>query len=112
MKKALFFACLIFALVPAFGQDYFEEGYPEEESKERFSLTVGILQGGGSLVGADLEVLLSDYVGIQAGAGFIGYGAGLNVHLKPSIRSSFISLAYWHQGTGETHSQTVIGPTF
>jgi len=74
----------------------------KEEVEKRKSITIGILQGGGSLVGFDLEFLLTDRFGFQVGAGFVGYGAGLNYHFKPSIRSSFISLQYWNQGIGRS----------
>lgn len=79
-------------------------------AEKRSSLTVGVLQGGGSLVGADFETLISKKVGIQIGAGFIGYGAALNYHFKPSIRSSYLSLMYWHQGAGAAYTQSIIGP--
>jgi hypothetical protein len=75
-------------------------------------ITVGILQGGGSLVGGDLELKLVDRLGIQIGAGIVGFGAGLNFHLKPTIRSSFISLQYWHQGVGDSYTQSLLGPNF
>ena len=64
----------------------------KEEVNMRKSVTIGVMQGGGSLIGADFEFLLTDYFGFQVGAGIIGYGAGLNYHFKPSIRSSFISI--------------------
>jgi hypothetical protein len=80
--------------------------------EERMALTVGILQGGGSLVGADLEVMATDRLGIQIGGGFVGYGMGLNYHLKPGPRSSALSLVYWHQGIGESFTQSVVGGTF
>lgn len=35
----------------------------ESNNAERVSLTVGVLQGGGGLVGADFEALLSNRVG-------------------------------------------------
>ena len=76
------------------------------------SLTVGILQGGGSLIGVDFELLLTDKIGVQLGFGYIGFGGGINYHLNPSIRSSFISLQYCHQGVGETYTQSLIGPSF
>jgi len=81
-------------------------------SNEKMALTIGVLQGGGSLIGADLEFLVSKTVGLQAGAGFLGYGAGVNFHFKPTIRSSFISLAYWHQGIGNSYTQSMVGGTF
>ncbi len=84
----------------------------KKTSTERAALTLGVLNGGGSLVGLDLEVLLSKTFGIQAGAGIKGYGAGMNFHFKPTIRSSFMSLQYWHQGLGDTYVQSLIGPNF
>lgn len=73
-----------------------------EQTEKRNSITIGILQGGGSLIGADMEFLLTDRFGFQIGAGLVGFGGGLNYHFKPSIRSSFISLQYWNQGIGNS----------
>ena len=39
-------------------------------------------------------------------------GAAINYHLKPSIRSSYITLQYWHQGVNETYTQRLLGPAF
>jgi hypothetical protein len=83
-----------------------------EQVEKRNSITIGVLQGGGSLYGFDMEFLLTDQFGFQIGVGFIGFGAGLNYHFKPSIRSSFISLQYWNQGIGDYFVQNVIGPNF
>ncbi len=82
------------------------------ELEKRSCITVGILQGGGSLIGADFETLLSNQFGIQIGAGIVGFGGGLNFHFKPSIRSSFLSLQYWNQGIGETFAQNAVGGTY
>lgn len=84
----------------------------DEQTEKRNSITIGILQGGGSLIGADMEFLLTDQFGFQIGAGLIGFGGGLNYHFKPSIRSSFISLQYWNQGIGDSFTQNIIGPSF
>jgi len=83
-----------------------------QDNDKKSSITIGILQGGGSLVGADFETLLEKNVGVQFGAGFVGYGGGIDFHLKPTIRSSFFSLQYWHQGFGNSYTQSLIGPTF
>jgi hypothetical protein len=74
------------------------------------ALTMGLLQGGGSLVGMDLEYKFSDFIGIQGGVGLIGYGLGLDVHFRPTIRSSFFSFQYWHQGVNNGFTQSVTGP--
>lgn len=105
MKKHLLLVLLSLSISQVFSQD------PIDEQK-RLCATFGILQGGGSLIGADLEVLVSKRFGLQAGAGFTGFGCGLNIHLKPTIRSSFLSLVYWHQGVGDSYTQSVLGPTF
>jgi hypothetical protein len=75
-------------------------------------LTVGILQGGGSFIGADIEAHIYKRFGLQAGAGFLGYGGGINIHLKPELNSSFVSLTYFHQGADDLTIQSVLGPTF
>lgn len=107
MKKYFVVFVLFLFSFQLFAQE--EIVIPQEK---RTSLTIGVLQGGGSIVGADFEALLADRVGGQIGFGLTGFGAGINYHLKPSIRSSFFSLMYWHQGIGETYSQSVIGPNY
>jgi len=99
-------ALFIFTSVIVFSQSSLEF----KESKT--CVTVGLLQGGGALIGGDIEFLLSDRFGVQVGAGIVGFGAGLNYHLSPSIRSSFISLTYWNQGLGNSFAQNAVGPTF
>jgi hypothetical protein len=76
------------------------------------AITLGILNGGGGLVGVDLEYLFGQTVGIQAGVGLFSYGAGLNVHLKPSIKSSYVSFQYYHQGFYQNFYQSFFGPSF
>jgi hypothetical protein len=81
-------------------------------NRDRVALSLGILNGGGSIFGGDLEVLIGNNLGLSAGAGWRGYGAGINLHFKPTVRSSFITFEYLHQGIGETHAQTIIGSSF
>lgn len=102
MKKAILIL-LISSLYFTLGA---QSGAPESK---KLSLTVGVLNGGGSLIGADVELLLTKKFGIQVGAGFRGYGAGLNYHFRPSIRSSFLSFQYWHQGFGDYYAQSLAG---
>lgn len=90
----------------------FAQNYGEDYNPTLSSATIGFLQGGGSLVGFDLEKMLSKRVGLQVGMGYVGYGAGLNVHVQPTIRSSFFSLQYWHQGVGDGYTQSLLGPNF
>jgi hypothetical protein len=108
MKKIFYvFVCLLLINVH---QVKAQDPAPIEDSK--FAVTVGFLNGGGSLIGADFEIMAGDRVGLQLGAGLVGLGAGINYHLKPGIRSSMLSLQYWHQGVGDTYTQSLIGPSY
>ena len=103
MKKTL-----ILIMICGLTTNLFSQSEQSVGTGKRSSLTIGILQGGGSLIGADLEFLLTDRFGFQVGFGYIGFGGGLT----PSISSSFISLQYWNQGINETFAQNAIGTTF
>jgi hypothetical protein len=104
---------LIFLLMICISTNLFSQTEQVNEQIEKHnSITLGIFQGGGSLIGADMEFLLTDRFGFQVGAGLVGFGGGLNYHFKPSIRSSFISLQYWNQGIGDSFTQNAIGPNF
>ncbi|MDH5366937.1 MAG: hypothetical protein OEW67_08125 [Cyclobacteriaceae bacterium] len=105
MKKGIVLLLMLFSIFHSYSQG-------DNNLDERSCITFGLLQGGGSLAGADLELLVGNRLGLQIGGGFVGYGAGLNFHLKPSIRSNFISLAYWHQGLNDSYTQSLAGPTF
>jgi len=87
----------------------------EQKPAERFdhAITVGVLQGGGSLIGVDFEQLVGDNIGVQVGAGLIGFGAGVNYHFQPTSNSSAVSIQFWNQGiSGDKLSQRVLGVTY
>ncbi len=84
----------------------------QNKINEKNALTFGFLFGGGSMLGGDLEIQVAKRFSFQLGAGFVGYGAGINFHMKPYIRSSFISLQYWHQGVGDDYTQSLVGPNY
>lgn len=107
MIKHLLIGLLLLSSFSLWAQD---KTTPKETA--RSATTIGILQGGGGLVGVDFECLLGDRVGFQVGAGIFSFGAGVNIHIEPSIRSSFFSLQYWNQGVGEDFVQSAIGPSF
>lgn len=91
--------------------------YKEEAAKDpaskKTAVTVGFLNGGGSLIGVDLEFLMSPRVGLQFGAGLVGFGAGLNYHLSANnIGSTYLTLRYWHQGVGDSFVASTLGPAF
>lgn len=109
MKK-LFISILIFAV----SANLFAQWVEHEETtfRELNCITVGILNGGGSLIGVDLEFLIYNKLSAQIGAGLIGFGAGINWHFKPTLQSSFVSLQYYNQGIGDNFVQKAIGPAF
>ena len=82
------------------------------EREEHTSINVGVLMGGGSLLGADLEFMAGKNVGLQLGAGISSIGFGINYHFKPYINSQFISLQYFHQGFGDNHYASYLGPMY
>ena len=91
----------------------FEYNYKQYKDQYKSSATtIGILEGGGSLIGADIETLLSKQIGFQVGIGLVGFGCGVDLHFAPSIRSPFFSIQYWHQGIGNSYAQSLIGPSF
>lgn len=94
MKKILLLCILIAISLYSFSVS------PSGKS-ENTIITIGILQGGGSLIGVDVEQRATDRIGIQLGGGLLGYGGGVNYHLQPGIRSSCISFQYMHRGLSE-----------
>ena len=109
MKRFLFGIVLSALSMTLFSQTQDEQ---VEQVEKNNCITIGVLQGGGCLIGADFEILLSRQFGFQIGGGFVGFGGGFNFHFKPTVRSSFLSLQYWHQGVGESFAQNAIGGTY
>ena len=85
---------------------------PEALTQKTSSVTIGILQGGGSLLGADFESLVHNRLGLQLGAGLYSLGGGINYHLSNSIRSSFISFQYSRLGIGNQFMFSTFGPNY
>lgn len=83
---------------------YFNDDFT---SNAKAAFTGGFNQGGGSLIGIDLEILFLKRLGIQVGGGFGGFGAGINFHIKPTINSTFLSIQYWNR----VNYAKYIGPT-
>ena len=111
MKKSFLLSLFILSSLALIAQVEYDPGAAAPPEK-RAAITVGFLQGGGALVGVDFEYLVTPRLGLQAGIGYIGFGAGINYHLQPVINSSFVSLAYWHQGIGDTFAQDAVGGLF
>ncbi len=70
------------------------------DNKNRNVIIIGYQIGGLSAIGFDYEIRFHDYFGFHTGAGFLGYTAGLNVHLRPTKNSSFFNLSYKDSGFG------------
>ena len=100
---------VLIVLVALFSVQLMAQRVPSEK---KMSISAGFLQGGGGLAGADFEYLFSKHFSVQAGAGWLSYGAAVNYHFKPYINSSMLSLTYWHQGFGNAHTQSVVGPVY
>lgn len=110
----LLFTGMLGSCISSYGQITEEELKRMLEPSEDAigATTIGILQGGGSILGIDLEVLATKHLGIQAGAGLVGYGAAFNYHPKGGFRSSFLSLTWWHQGHRDSYVQSLLGPSY
>jgi len=128
MKRKILFITVFFvvvALFPCFGQQdvVFLEPHKAQPSQvevkpmsvgreERVALDAGVFMGGGGLIGADLEFMLSKRFALQIGAGLGTLGCSFNYHFKPYINSSFASLHYYHIGFGENNVGSTFGPMF
>ena len=106
MKFSLSTICLFFAFILS------AQNASEVETVKSSAVTIGILQGGGSMVGVDFEAQAYKNLSFQFGVGYIGAGAGINLHFSNSLRSSFLSFMYWSQGVGYNHTQSLVGPNF
>jgi len=88
-------------------------GQQDDVSLARSGLNAGFQLGGGPLFRLDYEYMLSKRVGVQVGAGLpFSAGTGINYHFKRYINSSFLSVAYWHQGFGDNYYASYLGPMF
>ena len=106
MKKNTLLIVFLFSFYAGYAQK--TDTIPEPTDK----FTVGIFQGGGSLLGFDLEKMITKNIGFSVGAGFIAYGAALHYHFKPSINSSSLAFNYMHQGIADTYVQSIVGPSY
>ncbi|MFY0598062.1 MAG: hypothetical protein JXR03_00225 [Cyclobacteriaceae bacterium] len=86
----------------------------EEPPNPSMAVTMGLFQGGGSIVGADIDLLLGKRFGIQAGGGYLGLGGGFLYHVgKPyKINTSAFAFTAWQFGAGSKFSGAYAGPSF
>jgi hypothetical protein len=108
----LFWADNVVFLEPQKAEPQQQDFKSMSERKERTSVNAGVFMGGGGLIGADLEFLLSKRVALQMGAGWGSMGFGINYHFKPQINSMFASFQYAHLGFGENKVGSTIGPMY
>lgn len=76
------------------------------------SISVNVVYALGFFYNMEYERLFAKRFGISATAGFYGAGVGLNVHLKPSIRSSYFTLRTLLQSPKDNPYYLVGGPAF
>ena len=78
----------------------------QEKDDDDIAVMIGFLQGGGSLIGTDVEFMLGESImALQAGVGFVGFGAAVNFHFEPHVDSDYLSLCFWNQGAGNLSVQ-------
>ncbi|MDA9898270.1 hypothetical protein N9D69_01720 [Flavobacteriales bacterium] len=105
-KTTLLLVVSFFSMYTCYAQEL--DTIPKSTNK----ITIGLLQGGGSLVGLDFEQLITENIGISVGAGFLAYGVSIHYHIKPSITSSSLAINYMHQGIGDSYVQSIVGPSY
>lgn len=105
-------------------EDYPTLNTPPIERQYYRALTFGFLQGGGAALGIEHEemVFANDHYSIHYGIGlnslsFADYESGsctigVNYHFQPNIKSSMVSLSYFHQGFKESFYMNTIGMTY
>jgi hypothetical protein len=110
MLKIISIMGLVFLGLFANAQEYVGDSKPSQTQtfEPKTSISLGLLHAG-SIIGVDLEFLLVDYVGLQIGAGFIGFDAGLTLHVQPEIRSSYFLFNFVQTGTGDVYLKMLNG---
>jgi len=105
-------------------KDYSTFNKPPIERQYYRAVTIGFLQGGGSAIGIEHEemVFADDHYSIHYGIGFNSLNfeeyttgsctIGVNYHFQPNIRSSMVSLSYFHQGFKESFYMNTIGMSY
>lgn len=63
-------------------------------------VVVGYQIGGYSLIGIEFEARMSDLIGINFGAGFLGFTGGVKLHTGPYKNSPAININYKDGGMG------------
>jgi hypothetical protein len=110
MKKVLFLLLFTALSISLSAQISFDLNFFK---KPKAAISAGYHGGGGGWAGVDFEYLPQKNIGIQAGVGILSYGFGVNYHFnKGGVRSPYVQLGYWHQGFGDRHTQSLVGPTF
>lgn len=117
MKKLLLVVMMALLAIPVLAQEGESQSVVKQKkgrvpSEKKATIAVGFLNGGGGLVGVDFEYLVFNNISVQAGAGAISFGGAINYHFKPYVNSSMISLAYFHQGVGNSYTASWLGPMY
>jgi hypothetical protein len=84
----------------------------EDKPEIKAAFTAGILKGGGSIFGFEFEKQVYRNVGLQIGAGLSSLSAAFNIHFKPRLNSSFLSVQYAQQGMGLRFVQDIFSVSY
>jgi hypothetical protein len=74
-------------------------GY-KRPSENRNVTAIGYQIGGWSLIGVEYEFRVHDYIGLNAGAGYSGWTAGLKIHTNDDKSSPFFNFSFKDGGFG------------
>lgn len=83
----------------------------KEESGGKTFFELGFLKAG-ALVGTELEITTSERVSLYVGAGFKGFGGGLNIYANEGFEGSGFKVGYFQQGWGSTFAGSIAGVSF
>ena len=117
MKKLFLVVMMALLAIPVLAQEGESQTVVKQKkgrvpSEKKCAIEAGFLNGGGGLVGVDFEYLVANHLSVQAGVGLVSFGGAVSYHFKPYINSSMISLAYLHQGVGNSYSASWLGPMY
>ncbi|MDA3900612.1 MAG: hypothetical protein PF637_08840 [Spirochaetes bacterium] len=101
IKKYLVYAATL--LLAVFIISFNTAAQEAEPAKKKVGLSIGFLDGS-SLLGAEIEYMVFPHIAPTIGGGFKGYNAGMNLHLRDHVNSSYLGLTYGHAGFNNDES--------
>jgi hypothetical protein len=97
-------------VVPKFKLLKYEEVTPNDHTP---IFDIGFLKGGGSIIGMDVEIPIGIGAGVYFGAGYKGFGSGINFYFERDPNKTHkgygLSTGYIHQGWGDSFAGSMVG---